>query len=73
MHPEKLFAASKIAPFASVSSAPMVSQPLEIPRLRSEVTASDPARHAQVLLLVGYAPPTAATPRRDVSDVLVDG
>jgi nitroreductase len=52
--------------------APM-SQPLEIPRLRSEVTGSDPARHAQVLLLVGYAPPTAATPRRDVSDVLVDG
>jgi hypothetical protein len=52
--------------------APM-SQPLEIPRLRLEVTGSDPARRAQVLLLVGYAPPTTATPRRDVSDVLVDG
>ena len=51
--------------------APM-SQPLEIPRLRLEVTGSDPARHAQVLLLVGYAPPTTATPRRDVSDLLVD-
>jgi hypothetical protein len=52
--------------------APM-SQPLEVPRLRSEVTGSDPARLAQVLLLVGYAPPTTATPRRDVSDVLVGG
>jgi nitroreductase len=52
--------------------APM-SQPLEIPRLRSEVTGSSPARRAQVLLLVGYAPPTTATPRRDVNDVLVDG
>src|SRR5262249_42795599 len=52
--------------------APM-SQPLEIPQLRLEVTASAPARRAQVLLLVGYAPPTTATPRRDVSDVLVTG
>jgi hypothetical protein len=52
--------------------APM-SQPLEIPRLRLEVTGSDSARRAQVLLLVGYAPPTTATPRRDLSEVLVDG
>ena len=51
--------------------APM-SQPLEIPRLRLEVTGSDPARRAQVLLLVGYAPPTTATPRRDLSETLVD-
>jgi hypothetical protein len=50
--------------------APM-SQPLEIPRLRVEVV--DPDRFAQVLLLVGYAPPTTATPRRDVSEMLVDG
>jgi nitroreductase len=52
--------------------APM-SQPLEIPRLRLEVTGSDPARRAQVLLLLGYAPPTTATPRRDLTEVLVDG
>jgi nitroreductase len=51
--------------------APM-SQPLEIPRLRLEVTGPDPARRAQVLLLVGYAPPTTATSRRDVSEMLVD-
>jgi hypothetical protein len=51
--------------------APM-SQPLEIPRLRREVTDADPARRAQVLLLVGYAPPTTATPRRDVGEMLVD-
>jgi hypothetical protein len=49
-----------------------MSQPLEIPRLRLEVTGADLARRAQVLLLVGYAPPTTPTPRRDVGDLLVD-
>ena len=50
--------------------APM-SQPLEIPELRAAVTGPD--RRAQIVLLVGYAPPTAPTPRRELIDLLVDG
>jgi hypothetical protein len=50
--------------------APM-SQPLDVPQLRRLM--SDPGGGwPQVILLVGHAPPTAPTPRRDVSETLVD-
>jgi nitroreductase len=52
--------------------APM-SQPLEIPTLRQLVTDSDAGRQAQVVLLIGYAPPTTPTPRRGLDELLVDG
>jgi hypothetical protein len=57
---------------AGLAIAPM-SQPLELPELRAEVSNSYPVRYPQIVLLVGYAPPTAATPRRDLAEVLVDG
>jgi hypothetical protein len=50
--------------------APM-SQPLDVPQLRRLM--SDPGGGwPQVILLVGHAPPAAPTPRRDVSETLVD-
>jgi nitroreductase len=52
--------------------APM-SQPLEIPTLRRQVTDPDPGRHAQVVLLAGFAPPTTPTPRRDLDELLIAG
>jgi nitroreductase len=47
------------------------SQPLEIPALRELVTGSNPGRWAQVILRLGYAQPTALTPRRPLADVLI--
>jgi hypothetical protein len=48
-----------------------MSQPLDVPELRRLMT--DPGSGwPQVILLVGHAPPTAPTPRRDVSETLVD-
>ncbi|RSM68055.1 nitroreductase [Actinoplanes sp. ATCC 53533] len=48
-----------------------VSQPVEIPAVRSQL--SDPARGiwAQMILRVGYGRPAASTPRRPLSDVLL--
>jgi nitroreductase len=51
--------------------APM-SQPLEIPTLRRQVTDPDLSRHAQVVLLAGFAPPTTPTPRRGLDQLLID-
>jgi nitroreductase len=53
-----------------LSATPM-SQPLEIPALRELLTSSGTGRAAQVILRVGYGPPTAATPRRPLADVLL--
>jgi nitroreductase len=47
------------------------SQPLEIPALRELVTGSTTGRWAQVILRLGYAQPTALTPRRPLADVLI--
>jgi nitroreductase len=53
-----------------IAVAPM-SQPLDVPVLRRLVTDPEAgAGWAQVILLVGYAPPTAPTPRRDVREAL---
>ncbi len=47
------------------------SQPLEIPALRELVTGSTAGQRAQVILRLGYAQPTALTPRRRLADVLI--
>lgn len=48
-----------------------ISQPVEIPAIRKEL--SDPAKGvwAQMILRVGYGRPAAATPRRPLSEVLL--
>jgi nitroreductase len=51
--------------------APM-SQPLDIPGLRQLMSDPGGGEWPQVILLLGYAPPTTPTPRRDVSETLVD-
>jgi nitroreductase len=50
--------------------APM-SQPLEVPALRQLMVDPNGSGWPQVILLLGYAPPTTPTPRRDVDEVLV--
>lgn len=52
--------------------APM-SQPLGVPGLRRMMADPGGGEWPQVILLLGYAPPTTPTPRRDVSETLVDG
>jgi nitroreductase len=54
-------------------SATPISQPLEIPSLRRLLTDTGADRWAQMILRLGYGQPTAATPRRPVSDVLIAG
>ncbi len=51
--------------------APM-SQPLDIPTVRRLVAEPAHGEWPQVVLLLGYAPPTAPTPRRDVRETLID-
>ena len=53
-----------------LAATPM-SQPLEIPGLRELVTSSSSGRWAQVILRLGYAQPTAPTPRRSLAEVLL--
>ncbi len=48
-----------------------MSQPLEIPSLRELVSGTIAGRWAQVILRLGYAQPTALTPRRPLSEVLI--
>ncbi len=50
--------------------APM-SQPLDVPALRALLTGPEQGGWPQVILLVGYAPPTAQTPRRDVAESII--
>ncbi|GIF23388.1 nitroreductase [Actinoplanes tereljensis] len=47
-----------------------ISQPVEIPALRSRLLAPSSGLHVQMLLRIGYADPALATPRRPVADVL---
>jgi nitroreductase len=55
-----------------LAATPM-SQPLEIPALRELVTDTATGRWAQVILRLGYAPPTTPSPRRPLADVLLAG
>jgi hypothetical protein len=48
-----------------------MSRPLEIPALRELVTDTTTGQWAQVILRLGYAPPTTPTPRRPLIDVLL--
>jgi nitroreductase len=58
------------ATVAGLAATP-VSQPLEIPSLRELVNGTIAGRWAQVILRLGYAQPTALTPRRPLSEVLI--
>jgi hypothetical protein len=53
-------------------SATPISQPLEIPSLRRLLTDTRTGRWAQMILRLGYGQPTTATPRRPVTEVLMD-
>jgi nitroreductase len=59
-----------VATVHDLAATPM-SQPLEIPELRDLVTDTRSGRWAQLILRVGYGPPTAVTPRRPLSEVLI--
>ena len=53
-------------------AASYLNQPLEVPDLRSRtVETLGLARRPQIVLRLGYGPPTEATPRRPVDDVLL--
>jgi nitroreductase len=54
-------------------AATPVSQPLEDPQLRKLMADPDAGPWAQVILRLGYGPPTARSRRRPLSDVLLDG
>jgi nitroreductase len=58
-----------IATARGLANTPM-SQPLEIPALRDLLANADTDRAAQVILRVGYGPPSPSTPRRPLKDVL---
>lgn len=59
-----------VATVRHLAATPM-SQPLEIPALRELVTDTATDRWAQVILRLGYAPPTTPTPRRPLTEVLL--
>jgi nitroreductase len=61
-----------LATVHGLAATPM-SQPLEIPALRELVTDTTGGRWAQVILRLGYAPPTTPTPRRPLAEVLITG
>lgn len=47
-----------------------ISQPVEIPAIRKELSDTTRGIWAQMVLRIGYGRPAAATPRRPLSDVL---
>ncbi|MCH0565198.1 nitroreductase family protein [Streptomyces sp. MUM 2J] len=53
-----------------IATTPM-SHPLEIPALREVVAGAESGRRPQVILRLGYAPPTPPTPRRPLPEVLL--
>jgi hypothetical protein len=61
-----------VATVHRLAATPM-SQPLEIEVLRELVTDTATGRWAQMILRLGYAPPTTPTPRRPLADVLTTG
>jgi nitroreductase len=58
------------ATLRGLAATPM-SQPLEIPALRELVTDTASGQWAQVILRLGYAPPTTPTPRRPLAEVML--
>jgi hypothetical protein len=52
-------------------AASFLNQPLQVPRLRTRIRSRlGLSGYPQIVLRMGYAPPTRATPRRDLSEVL---
>ena len=52
-------------------SASFLNQPLQVPALRARIRSQlGVSGYPQVILRMGYAPRTRATPRRDLDDVL---
>lgn len=49
----------------------LMTQPLEIPELRALLEDSAHGRVAQAVVRFGYGPPSAPSPRRSLSDVLI--
>lgn len=49
----------------------LMTQPLEIPELRALLEDSAGGRIAQAIVRFGYGPPSAPSPRRPLSDVLI--
>jgi nitroreductase len=54
-----------------LAATPM-TQPLEAPELRDLLADTGRGFAAQVILRLGYGPPAAGTPRRPVTEVLID-
>ena len=50
----------------------LMTQPIEIPRLRELLTISATGAVAQVVLRFGYGPPSAPSPRRTLQSVLIN-
>jgi hypothetical protein len=50
----------------------LMTQPIEIPKLRELLTISATGRMAQVVLRFGYGPPGAPSPRRSLTSVLLN-
>ena len=47
-----------------------ISQPVEIPAIREQLTDTASGVWAQMVLRAGYGRPTVSTPRRPLSDVI---
>ena len=50
----------------------LMTQPIEVPRLRELLTISASGAVAQVVLRFGYGPPSAPSPRRSLRSVLIN-
>jgi nitroreductase len=59
-----------VATVHGLAATPM-SQPLEDPELRAVLAGSGEARWAQLILRLGYAPPTVPASRRPLAEVLL--
>ncbi len=57
---------------ASGLATTLMTQPIEIPALRTHLVAPHEPRVAQAVLRLGYARPVTGTPRRTVSSLLID-
>lgn len=49
----------------------LMTQPIEIPQLRTLLANGATGRTAQAIIRIGYGPPTPPTPRRPLADVLI--
>jgi nitroreductase len=59
-----------VATVRGLAATPM-TQPLEVPAVRELLSDAEAGRWAQVILRLGYAQPTALTPRRPLAEVLL--